>query len=138
MDLEKISIAKHVNSTNMPRRHGSISAVIFEYTISTICKMWSNKNNTHQLKILIKQLKVNSAIAFQTKLNASYLILVTKHSHISHTNQIRRCHRFATTTQPQPKAKKRVDKEDEISLKGINKSNHIYILTHIYFGFGSI
>ena len=70
MDLEKISIAKHVNLTNMPRRHGSISAVIFEYTISTIGKMWSNKNNTRQLKISTKQLKVNSIIAFQTKLNA--------------------------------------------------------------------
>ncbi len=91
-----------------------------------MCKMWSNKNNTRQLKIPTKQLKANSAIASQTKLNAYYLIPVTKHSHLSHQSDPPvspiRLHHTTTT-----KAKKRVDKEDEISPKGINKSNHIYI-----------
>jgi hypothetical protein len=57
---------------------GSISAVIFEYTIFTMCKMWTNKNNTHQLKIPTKQLKAKSAITSHTKPNTSYPFTVSK------------------------------------------------------------
>ncbi len=98
-------------SWHVSLKKGSISSTIFEYIISTICKMRSNKNNTRQLKILTKQLKVNLTITSQTKLNASYLIPMTKHSHISHTNQIRRCHRFAATTQSQPRQRKEPTKK---------------------------
>ena len=67
-------------------KYGSISATIFEYTIPTMCKMWSNKNNTCQLKIPTKQLKANAAITCHTtRLNTFYLVHVTKQSHISHT-----------------------------------------------------
>ena len=41
-------------------------------------KMWSNKNNTHQLKIPTKQLKVKSAIISHTKPNTSYILTVSK------------------------------------------------------------
>ena len=58
--------------------HGSISTAIFEYTFPTICKMWPNKINTYQLKILTKQLKTNSAITSHTEQNVSYLIPITK------------------------------------------------------------
>ena len=40
--------------------------------------MWSNKNNTHQLKIPTKQLKVKSAITSHTKPNTSFLLIVSK------------------------------------------------------------
>ena len=53
----------------------SISA-IFEYTFSTICKMWPSKINTYQLKIPTKQLKANSAITFYTNQNVFYLMIM--------------------------------------------------------------
>ena len=57
--------------------HWNISA-IFEYTFSTICKMWPNKINTYQLKKPTKQLKANSEFTSHTKQNVFYLIHVTK------------------------------------------------------------
>ncbi len=55
-----------------------LSFAISKYKNYVMCKKWSNKNKTHQLKILTKQFKTTSIITYHLKYVHHWLTPVTE------------------------------------------------------------
>lgn len=70
-------MSQHIEKYDQ-KTYASISLAIGEYAIPAMCKRWSNKNKTRQLKMSSRQSKIISTITKHTTPKTSQILTITK------------------------------------------------------------